>query len=82
MTTPFDISKQFDEENLYDPPDPNKTYKCSRYTSSKGWTLLMKLVVLTKKHPELHNKIKQLIDSDKNMLNVGNFNMPARKIFC
>jgi len=74
MYPKYDLTSQFNGEYLYDPPNPNKGYKSYCIIESKGWTLLMKWVVQTKKYPQLNDKIKHLIRSNKNIINVQNEN--------
>lgn len=40
----MDISKQFDDENIYDHPPVDKLYRCSYCNVSTGFTLLMKYI--------------------------------------
>jgi len=58
--------------DIYQEPDPNIEYKCSDNTISKGFTLLMKWVMLTKEHPELHDKIKEYIRDHPKEINKQN----------
>jgi len=58
--------------DIYQEPDPNIEYKCSDNTISKGFTLLMKWVMLTKEHPELHDKIKEYIRDRPKEINKQN----------
>ena len=56
------MDTQFDGEDILALPDPNKEYWCTEYTKSTGFTLLMKWVLLTKKHNFLIDNIKELLD--------------------
>src|SRR5271166_4467869 len=38
-----------EDNSIFDIPDLNKEYQCSRYTNSTGFTLLMKLVMRARK---------------------------------
>ncbi len=59
-------------EGIFTPPDPNVEYECDPYTKSRGFTLLMKMVLLTKEYPELNNTIKEYIINNKEELNKQN----------
>ena len=54
-------------KKLLRPPDPNFEYQCSLETKSKGFTLLMKLVLLTKEHPFINEYIKEYIQSSNEL---------------
>jgi ankyrin repeat protein len=54
--------------------DDNLEYKCSPYTNSKGFTKLMKLVLLTGKHPELLKDIEEELYVNPSTLNKQNNN--------
>ena len=58
--------------DLIDDPDPNIEYPCSPNTTSKGFTKLMKLVMMTGKKPELIFIIKNMIINDKNIIDIKN----------
>lgn len=59
-------------EDIYSVPDPNQEFKCSDSTLSKGFTLLMKWVMMTNSHPELYDRINQLIKENPEELNKQN----------
>lgn len=62
----FDVSKMildFGGAN-FDLPDPNIEYFCSKITKAKNFTILMKLVMISKQHPEL---LKTYIDTNFNI---------------
>ena len=59
-------------DELLVPPDPNIEYDCSNIRKSKGFTLLMKLVLLTKEYPELNGEIKKYITGNKSAVNKSN----------
>ena len=59
-------------KSILQPPNPNRKYNISPSAKSKGFTLLMKLVLLTRKYPELLDHIKNLIDNDKKIINQQN----------
>ena len=62
------MNTQFDSEPIDREPDPNKEYSCSEYLVSAGFTYLMKIVLLTNKHPELIKEISKY----KNIINNTN----------
>jgi len=62
----------FENENINDTPDINKLYFCSRNTKSTGMTLLMKWVLLTAKHIELIDKIREYVELCPHVLNIVN----------
>jgi len=69
------LSKAIQYENnldIYKGPDPNIEYFCSNDAKSKGFTLLMKWVLLTKKCPHLNEKIKNYIKSHPKEINKKN----------
>src|SRR5271166_1002678 len=49
-----------EDNSIFDIPDLNKEYQCSRYTNSTGFTLLMKLVMRTRKE-EVMDYLKSYI---------------------
>ena len=53
-------------------PDPDKVFECSPNTKSKGFTLLMKLVLLTEDNPEIEKWLEQNISLFKNQINQQN----------
>ncbi len=53
MTTEETYYKQFENSKNLVPPDPNQTFVHWCNLKSTGWTLLMKLVVLSNSNPEL-----------------------------
>ena len=58
------------DNDIYADPDPNIEYDCSPYRKSKGFTKLMKWVLLTRSHPRLLRNIqKYIIDHDINEKN-------------
>ena len=57
----MNMDSQFDDEGLYDTPDVEKEYYYDFDFKCKGFTKLMKLVLLTKKHPELVDQIAQYL---------------------
>ena len=59
-------------EELLVPPDPNVEYECALNTKSKGFTLLMKLVLLTKEYLFLEDHIIKYILDHKEELNKQN----------
>ena len=59
-------------DNEISDPDPNTEYACSPYIESKGFTKLMKLVMMTGKNPELISDIKNMIIYDKNIIDIKN----------
>jgi ankyrin repeat protein len=60
------------ETSIFDIPDINTPYRCSSYTLSSGFTLLMKLVMLTREYPTLEAEIKKHIDENPETINVEN----------
>lgn len=69
MTT---IYNQFDGECPLATPATNKEYYCTGSTKSRGFTKLMKWVLLTKKNPNFEKKIKNYLKKNKNEINVQN----------
>ena len=61
-----------DMNNEISDPDPNIEYPCSQYTNSKGFTKLMKLVMMTGKNPDIIIDIKNMIKHNKNMIDIKN----------
>jgi ankyrin repeat protein len=57
---------------ILEPPNLDEEFDCSPMTKSRGFTLLMKLVLLTRKHPELLEYIKILINNNKDIINQKN----------
>lgn len=55
--------------NILEQPDYEKEYLCSRFTKSRGFKLMHKLVLLTKKHPILNNIIKLYYEKYPNEIN-------------
>ena len=47
------MENQFDGEDINQAPDKYKTYYCSPFTQSRGFTLLMKQILLYKKYPDI-----------------------------
>ena len=64
------INTIFDGEDIYAPPIPNKKYKLDRLYYLNKITILMKWVLLTRKHPELHENIEQLLKTNCDIVNV------------
>src|SRR5205085_6307807 len=58
--------------DIYAEPDPLVEYKGSPYANSKGFTKLMKWVLLTNEHPELLLDIEFLIKSNPEILDKQN----------
>src|SRR5437868_11357472 len=58
--------------DIFTAPDSTIKYQCSPDSSSKGFTKLMKWVLLTKSNPDLLINIKYLIESDPDILNKQN----------
>ena len=57
------------DNDIYAIPDPETEYESGISTNNniikaKKFTLLMKLVLLTKKHPELHDKIRKYLTNN------------------
>ena len=50
---------QFDNENINEKPDKKKVYKCSEFSEAKKFNMLMKIVLMTKKNPNLIDQIKK-----------------------
>ena len=69
MTT---LYNQFDDHCPMMAPSLEKEYCCSNYVKSTGLTLLMKLVLQTKKKPELENKIKIYLKKNPDQINKQN----------
>jgi ankyrin repeat protein len=67
-------------ENIFDVPDINWLYECSPYTTSSGFTLLMKWVMLTKKHPFLEYEIKKHINENSESLRDLTFGSESKSI--
>ncbi len=67
-----DVTNQFDGICFFADPDPNEEYWCSRYVKSKGFTKLIKWVLLTKKHPFLEKKIKSYLKKHPEEINKQN----------
>nr|QBK88696.1 MAG: ankyrin repeat protein [Mimivirus LCMiAC01] len=66
------IVLEFEKEGIYNLPDPKKKYEYySRFPAftTCGFTILMKWVFLTRKYPELIPKIKQLIETNRDIIN-------------
>ena len=55
------MDSQFDDEDLYDVPDLQNEYYFAFHFKCKGFTKLMKLILLTKKNPELVSQIAQYL---------------------
>ncbi len=53
-------SGTFRNERLFDKPDYEKVYRCSMFSESAGFTILMKWSMLVKDYPQLLNKISTL----------------------
>ena len=68
------MGNKITDETILDEPDQLKEYDCSPCTKSTGFTKLMKWVLMIKKYPELKEKIKELLnkDKDKSILNKQN----------
>ena len=66
------IYDQFDDEPLQKEPSIEKEYICSDYTISSGFTLLMKLVLLTRKNKKAFSLAKKLINKNPNIINQKN----------
>lgn len=58
--------------NINQVPDLNIKYNYTPFLKSKGFTLLMKWVLMTKEHPELHDKIKSYVNENKQELDKQN----------
>jgi len=56
-------------ESIYANPDHNKEYQLAHYTKLTNITLLMKWIILYKKHPELLPNIKELIKTTNDINN-------------
>ncbi len=68
---PYDMTTQFVEEGVMTPPDPEKTYTLLKEQQAvTGLTILMKQILLIKKHPELFPSILQIIRKNPDMINV------------
>jgi len=64
------MQNQFDHLDP-DEVDPNECYYCTIYTTSKGFTILMRKV-LEKNRPNILNEIEKIIDYDPEILNKQN----------
>ena len=53
-------------QSIFLDPDPQTQYKCYGKNYSKGFTKLMKFVLLTKEYPELLTNIKELVENNNN----------------
>lgn len=58
--------------DIYADTNPLYRYACSTATKSKGFTKLMKWVLLTKEYPEILEEIEKLIKSNSEILNKQN----------
>src|SRR3989338_6392471 len=54
------IQDQFEISNIWTAPDPSDWYYISSKCTSKGRSLLHKLILISAKHPEVIPKIKEL----------------------
>lgn len=63
------METQFDNESVYSIPDTNKLYYYFKNSRCSGFTYLMKLILMTNKHPELID----MINVYKNEMNEKNF---------
>ena len=59
-------------KELLIPPDPNEEYTCVGTIRSKGFTLLMNLVLLTKKHFFLEDYLRKYVVENKDEVNNKN----------
>ena len=77
------MQSQFDDEDICDIPDLNKEYYYTFNFKCKGFTLLMKLVLLTKKNPELVSQIAQYLTEFPGEINEQNeYGWTALMIAC
>lgn len=60
--------------SLYDVPDPTIIFNCSEHIKSNGFKLIHKLVLLYKEHPEVKNKILEIINLNPSAVNSLNDN--------
>ena len=68
----IDIFNQFDDEDINDKPSIEKEYYCTHNILSSGFTLLMKLVLLTKKNKEAFFLIGNLLNENPATINQQN----------
>lgn len=70
------MEHNFVGEKLYDSPDPNKNYYCYQSGDlsifSRGFTILMKWVLLTKKNPFLNEVIEEYVKKNPQEINKKN----------
>ena len=66
------MDTQFNRERLFDNPNPNKRYLVTDCFRCKGFTKLMKMVLLTKRFPDLVDNIKSYLVSLPEELNKQN----------
>lgn len=68
----INIHNQFDNEDIHIEPSMEKQYLCTNYVRSCGFTLLMKLVLLTNKNKDAVTLIKKIINQDQNIIDKKN----------
>ena len=66
------MDTQFDDEDIFAPVDPEKEYYCNQSEKCKGFTRLMKLVLLSEKNPELVDEITEYLKFCPEELNKQN----------
>lgn len=75
------MDNQFDDEYLYDYPDPTKYYYCTPNLEATGFNILMKWVLLTRKYPTLLSVISDYIDTNPEEIDaINDYEMTALMI--
>ena len=73
----------FNKKNINIPPNPKKRYWYTDYDKAKGFTLLIKWMIMSKQYPFLINKIKNSIREDSSIINTVFFHdMTLLNIAC
>ncbi len=68
----MDTNNQFDDECISDVPSIEKEYYCREMVKSAGFTLLMKLVLLTKKKKKAIYLIRKILNKNPNTIDKKN----------
>ena len=68
----MNISNQFDNEPLEEIPNIHERYYYNESYVCGGFTLLMKLVLLTRKYEEAKNIIRKLLNNNPDIINIKN----------
>ena len=66
------MGNKSDKNQLFKPPNPKEVFDCSSIIKSKGFTLLMKLVLLTKENLFLEDYISEYIINNPEEINKVN----------